>query len=67
MTLAFAQLFHLGNARSETPVLDLKRALANPYAIGALAFSIALQLLAVVRGPLARMLGVVPLARATGC
>jgi len=62
MTLAFAQLFHLGNARAETPVLNLKRALSNPYAIGALALSIALQLLVVYADPLARILGVVPLA-----
>ena len=62
MTLAFAQLFHLGNARADTPVLNLTRALSNPYAIGALALSIALQLLVVYVDPLARILGVVPLA-----
>ncbi len=43
-------------------MLNLKRALSNPYAIGALALSIALQLLAVYVDPLARILGVVPLA-----
>jgi Ca2+-transporting ATPase len=64
MTLALAQLFHLGNARSESPVLDAKRALANPYAIGALGLSIALQFLTVYVDPLARILGVVrPTAR----
>jgi Ca2+-transporting ATPase len=59
MTLAFAQLFHLGNARGDAPVLDAKRALANPYAIGALVLSIALQFLSVYVAPLARVLGLV--------
>jgi Ca2+-transporting ATPase len=62
MTLAFAQLFHLGNARRDSPVLDATRALSNPYAIAALAFSIALQLVAAHVEPLARILGLVPLA-----
>ena len=44
----------------KSPVLNAKRALANPYAIGALALSIALQLLTVYVDPLARILGVVP-------
>ncbi len=33
MTLALAQIAHLGNARSRGPVLRLRRALANPHAI----------------------------------
>ena len=45
MTLALAQLFHLGNARSEHAVLTMKSALANRYAIGALVLSIALQVM----------------------
>jgi Ca2+-transporting ATPase len=61
MTLAFAQLFHLGNARSDTPVFDVKRALVNPYAIGGLTLSIVLQLVAVYADPLPRILGLVPL------
>ena len=62
MTLALAQLFHLGNARGDVPVLDAKRALSNPYAIGALVFSIVLQLATVYVSPLAHILGLVPLA-----
>ena len=62
MTLAFAQLFHLGTARSDRSVLHLKRALANPYAIGALALSIALQLVAAYVDPLPRVLGLTPLS-----
>jgi Ca2+-transporting ATPase len=62
MTLALAQLFHLGNARRDAPVLDAKRALSNPYAIGAMVFSIALQLATVYVNPLAQILGLVPLA-----
>jgi Ca2+-transporting ATPase len=60
MTLAFAQLFHLGNARSEEPLAGWTH-LSNPYALGAVALSIALQLLAVYVQPLARVLGVEPL------
>jgi P-type Ca2+ transporter type 2C len=57
MTLAFAQLFHLGNARSEEPLAGWTH-LSNPYALGAVAMSIALQLLAIYVPPLARVLGV---------
>ncbi len=60
MTLAFAQLFHLGNARSEEPLAGWTH-LSNPYALGAVALSIALQLLAIYVQPLARVLGVEPL------
>jgi Ca2+-transporting ATPase len=60
MTLAFAQLFHLANARSDTPMVGRKH-LSNPYALGALVFSILLQLLATYLAPLARVLGVEPL------
>ena len=61
MTLALAQLFHLGNARGDVPVLDATRALSNPYAIGALVLSIVLQLATVYVAPLAQVLGLVPL------
>ena len=61
MTLALAQLFHLSNARSDEPLVGGARALANPYAIGALVLSILLQLAANYFGPLARILGVEPL------
>jgi Ca2+-transporting ATPase len=60
MTLAFAQLFHLGNARSEEPLAGWKH-FSNPYALGAVVFSIVLQLLAIYVPPLARVLGVEPL------
>jgi Ca2+-transporting ATPase len=62
MTLALAQLFHLGNARGVVPVTTPRRALAYPYAIGAVAVTIALQILAVSYAPLARVLGVRSLA-----
>ena len=60
MTLAFAQLFHLANARSEAPLAG-RTHLSNPYAIAALVLSIVLQMLAVYLTPLAQVLGVVPL------
>jgi len=59
MTLAFAQLFHLGNARSDR-ALTGREALSNPYALAAIALSIVLQLIAAYLTPLARILGVVP-------
>jgi Ca2+-transporting ATPase len=60
MTLAFAQLFHLGNARSEEPLRGWTH-LSNPYALGAVALSVSLQLVALYVQPLARVLGVQPL------
>jgi Ca2+-transporting ATPase len=62
MTLALAQTFHLGNARSGRHVLSPGRALANPYAIAAVAVSGLLQLVAIYVGPIAAALGVVPLS-----
>ena len=59
MTLAFAQLFHLGNARSDRPLTG-RQALSNPYALAAIALSIVLQLIAAYVTPLAGILGVVP-------
>jgi P-type Ca2+ transporter type 2C len=61
MTLALAQLLHLGTARSADHVLAPMRALANPPALGALAIVLAAQLAAVYWAPLARVLGVEPL------
>jgi Ca2+-transporting ATPase len=58
MTLAFAQMFHLGNARSEQAVTG-RRMLSNPYALGALALSVLLQL-STAYLPLAGVLGVIP-------
>ena len=46
-TLALAEIFHLGNARSRRPVLKLSRVVANRYALAAVAVTLALQVLAV--------------------
>ena len=62
MTLAFAQIFHLGNARSGAPVLSLRRALDNRYALGAVALAVGLQGLAALFPPLAHVLHVTPLS-----
>jgi Ca2+-transporting ATPase len=58
MTLALAQIFHLGNARSLDPVLHPTRIAANPYALGAVVLSIGLQLAAMYVDPLAVLLHV---------
>jgi Ca2+-transporting ATPase len=47
MTLALAQIFHLGNARSPRAVITPQQVFANPYALAALAASVGLQLMAV--------------------
>jgi Ca2+-transporting ATPase len=59
MTLALAQILHLGNARSAHQVVSPRRAIANRWAVGAVAVSVTLQLLAVWVDPLARLLNVV--------
>ena len=64
MTLAFAQIFHLGNARSSGPVLSPRRAFSNRYALGAVALAVGLQLLAALAPPLRSVLGVAPLGAA---
>jgi P-type Ca2+ transporter type 2C len=61
MTLALAQIAHLGNARSRGPVLRLERALANPYALAGAGLAVVLQLAAAAVDPLARILRVTPL------
>ncbi len=61
MTLALAQLFHLGNARSRGDVLRPARITANPAALAAVPLVIALQLLAVNWPPLATLLGTTPI------
>jgi Ca2+-transporting ATPase len=61
MTLAGAQIFHLGNARSSGPVLTFRTAIANPAALGAVALSLALQLAALLIAPLADVLRLTPL------
>ena len=62
MTLGFAQIFHLGNARSDGPVVALRRVLGNRYALGAAMLAALLQILAGVLPPLSRVLHVVPLS-----
>ena len=64
MTLALAQLFHLGNARSRTAVLQPARAFANPWAVAAIPLVVALQLLAVYWPPLSTVLDTQPLTGA---
>src|SRR5690606_32480309 len=62
MTLAFGQIFHLGNARSPGAVIQPKLAVRNPYALGAVALSVGPQFLAVYFTPLAIVLDTTPLA-----
>jgi Ca2+-transporting ATPase len=61
MTLAIAQAFHLGNARSRVRVLSPRAAFGNPWAVAAVLLVIALQLAAVHYAPLARVLATAPL------
>jgi Ca2+-transporting ATPase len=61
MTLAFAQVFHLGNARSAESVLRPTRIVANRYALGAVALVLVLQTIAVSWAPLVRILGLAAL------
>jgi len=63
MTLALAQIFHLGNARSVGPVIAPARAFANRYALAAVATSIALQAIALGVGPVATVLHVTALGQ----
>jgi P-type Ca2+ transporter type 2C len=61
MTLALSQIFHLGNARSERPVLRPAAALSNQYAVAAVLISGSLQVLPLYVAPLQRVLHVAPL------
>lgn len=61
MTLAFAQILHLGNARSALSVLTPRRAFANRYALAAVGLTGALQLLTLNSAPLARVLRLEPI------
>jgi Ca2+-transporting ATPase len=61
MTLALAQIGHLGNARSRRAVLRVSRALANPFALLGAGFAVLLQVTAATFEPLARVLRVTPL------
>jgi len=62
MTLAIAQIFHLGNARGVGPVLSPRRAFGNRYAVGAVVLAVVLQLLAAFLPALSRALHVMPLS-----
>lgn len=61
MTLALAQLFHLGTARSHDPVLAPARIVANRWALASVALVITLQMLAVTVPVLHTVLHTVPL------
>ena len=61
MTLALAQAFHLGNARSQGHVLNPKQIVSNPIALGAVGLVVLLQVVAIHFRPLAEVLRTVPL------
>lgn len=63
LTLAFAQLFHLGTARRTGPVVGWGAACSNPMALGAVALAAGLQVVAATWHPLASLLGVHSLTR----
>ena len=62
MTLALAQVLHLGNARSAGPVLSPKLAFANRTAVAAVLLAVGLQLFAAFFDPLARLLRLTPVS-----
>lgn len=61
MTLALAQLFHLGNARSRVAVVSPARAFANRWALAAVGVVLVLQGATVLWSPLAAVLDLVAL------
>ena len=61
MTLAFAQILHLGNARSGLPVVRPHRVVSNPYALAAVLITAGLQVMAVEFQPLSAVLETHPL------
>jgi Ca2+-transporting ATPase len=61
MTLALAQILHLGNARRRSPVIRTVAATSNLYAIAAVLLSAGLQIAALYVDPLPRLLRVTPL------
>ena len=63
VTLSLAQIFHLGTARSAGPVVSTSAIVRNPYALGAVALTLGLQVLAVHYAPLASLLGTRALGR----
>ncbi|HUF22552.1 MAG TPA: cation-translocating P-type ATPase [Vicinamibacterales bacterium] len=61
MTLSFAQVLHLGNARSAGAVVRPASIISNPWAIAGAGLAIGLQLLAIFYAPLRDLLELVPL------
>ena len=61
LTLSLAQVFHLGNARSSTPVMAWRAVVRNRYALAAVALTILLQALALHLPALAQILRTQPL------
>jgi len=61
MTLAFAQVLHLGNARSAGAVVRPASIVSNPWAIAGAGLAIGLQLVAMFYAPLRDLLELVPL------
>jgi Ca2+-transporting ATPase len=61
LTLACAQVLHLGNARSARAVLTRRRATANPWAVVAVVVCAGLLLASAYLGPLARLLDLTPI------
>ncbi|HEX6322752.1 MAG TPA: cation-translocating P-type ATPase [Vicinamibacterales bacterium] len=61
MTLAFAQVLHLGNARSAGAVVRPSSIISNPWAIAGAGLAIGLQLVAMFYAPLRNLLELVPL------
>lgn len=61
MTLALAQIAHLGNARRDDSVFNLRGATSNPYALLGAGVAILLQALAAFFTPLSEILRVVAL------
>jgi hypothetical protein len=64
MTLALAQIGHLGNARSREHVLAFRRIVSNRYALTGVAVAVALQIAAALLIPLRDLLDVVALGPA---
>ena len=63
MTLAFAQMAHLGNARQRGAVLSLRRATANRFALLGVGIAAALQMAAYLIPAASRLLGIARLDR----
>jgi Ca2+-transporting ATPase len=61
MTLALAQIAHLGTARSAGAVVQPAAIISNPFALAGAGLAVLLQLSAIAFAPLARVLHVVPL------